>query len=334
MTEAELNGSSPSSTVSKQPTDTSPTSLSIGQMVQGDKTDQQKRSTSAPSASTDISSLASQVEATSDRVASMQTTLEQLSTHFKEALQHSGPPSRTGSQTDSANGHLQLSQEFRATLESLQRVLSVIAFNQSQASSKGAPTSTAVGERPRLGLVINSHAKRWAIWGKQAVWSVAAQADDVATALARRILIEPPHHRSAELEIAADSAPDTLLSRGRARLIMGAACFVAIVELAWQLHFRLAERLSARLQKAGAPARAGLRILRGAVWAAAILLTARATRRSCFQLADATCDSLCRVLEQKKGAYAKDAAEDDGIQHGDFPSGACESPNSALGSEK
>lgn len=43
---------------------------------------------------------------------------------------------------------------------------------------------------------------------------------------------------SVELEIAADSAPDTLLSRGRARLIMGAACFVAIVELAWQLHFR------------------------------------------------------------------------------------------------
>lgn len=53
----------------------------------------------------------------------------------------------------------------------------------------------AVGEpssRPRIVTVLSQHARQLLAWAGQAVQCIAAQADDVAVALAQRILIEPP----------------------------------------------------------------------------------------------------------------------------------------------
>ena len=45
--------------------------------------------------------------------------------------------------------------------------------------------------------------------------------------------------------------------------------------------------LPQQLQSAAAPAVLGLRLMRGAVWAAAVVLSAAGLRASCFSLADA-----------------------------------------------
>ena len=48
------------------------------------------------------------------------------------------------------------------------------------------------------------------------------------------------------------------------------------------------------MKKAGAPLHQGMRALRTAVWAAAILLAARQTRRSTRQAVDGICTALTR----------------------------------------
>ncbi|KAK9805033.1 hypothetical protein WJX73_004811 [Symbiochloris irregularis] len=253
----------------------------------------QPSSAAKAAATPSMQSLEGQLSISEHRLSTVQSTVEQLARDFQDFVMHSGrshlaegdpAASQVKSSSVPQSHHPgQLSQEFQATLQSLQQVLT---------------------------------------------------ADDVAVALAHRVLIEPPKAGAVADSLAAsDSIPEAgdqssgtavgKLSRGRARNVVGATCFVGVVELAWQMHFRAADRFSARLQKAGAPAKAGLRILRGLVWAAAILIVARAARRSCFSIADFSCDRLCKLLEQRRAQKVIKEAEDDnassGIQDGDFP---------------
>ncbi|EIE18833.1 hypothetical protein COCSUDRAFT_59764 [Coccomyxa subellipsoidea C-169] len=116
-----------------------------------------------------------------------------------------------------------------------------------------------------------------------------SQADVAAVFLSRRILLDRAALQGSGMprEAAAEGNALGLRLRAAARPALGSAAFLAAVEAAWQLHERWSGLLPRQLRAATAPAALGIRAVRGATWAAAILLTAVAARESAFSLVDA-----------------------------------------------
>lgn len=83
------------------------------------------------------------------------------------------------------------------------------------------------------------------------------------------------------------------------RAVLGALLFLAAVESGWQMHHKAVQYLPRNVQAAMSPMQLGLRILRGAVWAAALTVSAVKTRHACYS----TADSVITAISQLKGRY-------------------------------
>jgi len=136
---------------------------------------------------------------------------------------------------------------------------------------------TAAVDRPAGGVAL----ARGARWVVGAVGGLVDAAGGTALSLSSRVLLDgggggggAPSSSSS-----ADAA-----ARTRARALLGGGLFLASVELAWAAH-------RAALLRTPRPLAGGLRKVRQAGWAAALILGLGAVRSACFSAADAALGS-------------------------------------------
>ncbi|CAL8463813.1 g3347 [Coccomyxa elongata] len=179
-----------------------------------------------------------------------------------------------------------VSQEFHATLEAMKDALTGIS-ERGRAGYPGAGSAGGGGRGLSGALAGNL------IWLLRTAGGYAqrslSQADVAAVFLSRRILLDHAALQGAGMPRDAATKGSALGAAVRAavRPALGSAAFLAAVETAWQLHTRWSGLLPRQLRAATAPAALGLRTVRAAVWAAAVLLSAMAARESAFSIVDA-----------------------------------------------
>ncbi|BDA48931.1 hypothetical protein COCOBI_13-0400 [Coccomyxa sp. Obi] len=193
-----------------------------------------------------------------------------------------------------------VSQEFHATLEAMKDALAGISERGHAAGGPGSGGGSAGGDGRGLSGALAGNL----IWLLRTAGGYAqrslSQADVAAVFLSRRILLDRAALRGSGMprDAATEGSALGAAVRAAVRPALGSAAFLAAVEAAWQLHNRWSGLLPGQLRAATAPAALGLRTVRAAVWAAAVLLSAVAARDSAFSLIDAGFTAAQRCQEK------------------------------------
>lgn len=176
-----------------------------------------------------------------------------------------------------------LSQEFQATLLGLQGALGDLASRRNM--NEYSLTGFAIRQLSWLGATASLYAQK-----------ALSKADVAAIIVSRKILLDNRVTGLIGPAAPAEGAVGQELSKNT-RSVFGALLFLSAVESAWQMHSRAFCYVPLRLRKATTPLQLGLRIMRGATWAATLTLSAVYFRRACYLLADKSISGLDRAVQ-------------------------------------
>ena len=157
---------------------------------------------------------------------------------------------------------------------------------------------TAAVEAAHAGAGPGAGLARSARWAASAVVGLAKgaldAADGTALAVSSRVLLDGASRAPPLPEGSADAAR-AAAARARARALLGGSLFLASVEIAWAAH-------KAAPLRTPRPLAGGLRRVRQAGWAAALVLGLGAVRAACFSAADAALGAALakRGVEEKE----------------------------------